>query len=292
FTHLDARAYLQILDALARQLAVTGKSPHPVIDVTIARCVGVALVDQGLDHAEHAVDMFAGPRLLIRTQHAQAALVLVHGGDHALGQLLEAFAILGSTADDLVVDVGDVAYVGQVVTTVAQPAGYHIEGHHDPGMADMTEVIHGHAADVHAHLVVHKRTQRLLGLAQGVIDLQGHAHCPQESRRVTVRLNTRSPGRECLLSAQKWPSRSNWKRSSGVALASVGSARQPVSTTSESGLILSRKLPPSSVLSGLDSVNRRSYRRTSHSTLSAPGTQWITPLTLRPSGFLPRVSGS
>src|SRR5690606_10468630 len=69
-THLDARAYLQILDALARQLAVTGKSPRPVIDVTIARCVGVTLVDQGLDHAEHAVDMFAGPRLLIRTQHA------------------------------------------------------------------------------------------------------------------------------------------------------------------------------------------------------------------------------
>src|SRR5690606_20039784 len=122
FTHLDARAYLQILDALARQLAVTGKSPHPAIDVTIAPCVGVTLVDQGLDHAEHAVDMFAGPRLLIRTQHAQAALGLMHGGDHALGQLLEAFAIFGSTADDLVVDVGDVAYVGQGVTTVAQPA--------------------------------------------------------------------------------------------------------------------------------------------------------------------------
>src|SRR5690606_2886900 len=123
-------------------------------------------------------------------------------------------------------------------------------------------------------------------------ELQGHAHCHQESRRVSGRLNAGLPGRESLLPAQKEPSRSNWKRSSGVALASDGSARQPVSTTSESGLILSRKLPPSSVLSGLDSVNRRSYRRTSHSTLSAPGPQWITPLSLRRSAILPRVSGS
>src|SRR5690606_31714291 len=75
-THLDARADLQVLDLLARQLAVAGEPADPVIDVTVARRIGVALVDQGLDHGEHAVDVLGGTRLHVRTQHGEARLVL------------------------------------------------------------------------------------------------------------------------------------------------------------------------------------------------------------------------
>src|SRR5690606_23930442 len=105
-------------------------------------------------HGEHAVDVLGGTRLHVRTQHGEARLVLVHRRDHALHQGLERLAILVGAADDLVVDVGNVAHVGDVVAAVAQPAADHVEGDHHPGMTDMTEVIHGHAAHVHAHLVV------------------------------------------------------------------------------------------------------------------------------------------
>jgi hypothetical protein len=53
-------------------------------------------------------------------------------------------------ADDLVVDVGDVAHVGQGVAAGPQPARDHVEHHHDAGVAEMAEIVDRHAADVHA----------------------------------------------------------------------------------------------------------------------------------------------
>jgi hypothetical protein len=49
---------------------------------------------------------------MVRRQHAQGEAVLVHGVDEALGQGGERLAVLGGALDDLVVDVGDVADVG------------------------------------------------------------------------------------------------------------------------------------------------------------------------------------
>ena len=50
-----------------------------------------------------------------------------------------------------------------------------------------------------------------------------HGRFPQESFKVTVRLKTGAPGLESTESAQKYPVRSNWKRSPGLASASEGS---------------------------------------------------------------------
>ncbi|MCY1209951.1 hypothetical protein D9M72_216200 [compost metagenome] len=150
----------------------------------------------------HASDMVGGTRLDIRTQHAETRLVLMHRRDHALHQRLERFSVLIGATNDLVIDVGDVAHVGKVVATMTQPARHHVEGHHHAGMADVAEVIDRHAADIHAHLVADQRPQRFLGLAEGVVDRQRH-HWPQESRRVTVRLNTGLPGWVSFRSATK-----------------------------------------------------------------------------------------
>src|SRR5690606_4859805 len=119
--------------------------------------------------------------------------------DHALDQCLERLAVIVGAANDLVVDVGNVAHVGYVVTAMTQPASDHVEGDHHPRMADMTEVIHGHATDIHAHLIPLQRNQCVLGLTEGVVNRQRH-YCPQESRRVTVRLNTGAPGWLSLMS--------------------------------------------------------------------------------------------
>ena len=199
---LDAGTDAQVLDAPPRQLAVAGEAIDPVVDVAIARGIGVALVDQGLDHGVHAVDMIGGARLLVGLANVQPRLVLVHRLDHPRHQVGEGLAVGVGAVDDLVVDVRDVAHVGQVIAAMAQPAGDDIEGHHAAAMAQVAVVIDGHAADVHAHLPRHQRREGFLGLGQGVVEVQRH-HCPQESRRVTVRLNTGLPGAESLRSTQK-----------------------------------------------------------------------------------------
>src|SRR5215472_7320393 len=63
----------------------------------------------------------------------------------------------------------------------------------------------------------------------------------QVSRKGTVRLNTR---RSVVVSesTQKYPRRSNWKRSPASAFASDGSSLQIGNTSSELGLRLSRKV--------------------------------------------------
>ena len=127
----------------------------------------------------------------------------MHRSDHAPGERLERLAIFLGSPDDLVVDVSDVAHIGQFVATLAQPARNDIECHHDACMTNMTEVINGHAADVHAHLICDQRLERLLGFGQRVVNRQRHYWPPQESRSVTVRLNTIASGRRSLRSTQK-----------------------------------------------------------------------------------------
>ncbi len=167
---LDACADLQVLDPAPRKLAVADELADAVVDVAITRRIGVTLVDQGLDHREHAVDMLRSARLDVRAQYVEARLVLVHGGDHALHQRLERLAVFIGTPNDLVVDIGDVAHVSDLVAALTQPAGDHVEGHHHSCMADVAEVIDGHTAHIHAHLVAFQRLEGFLGLAQGVVD--------------------------------------------------------------------------------------------------------------------------
>ncbi len=208
--HFDARTDAQVFDLLARQLAVALELADPVVHVAVARRVGVALVDQGLDHRQHARDVVGGTRLLVRLEDVQARFVLVHRIDHARGQGIEAFAVVPRTVDDLVVNVGDVAHIGQLIAAVAQPARDQVEGDHAAPVAQMAVVVHGHAAHVHAHLVAVQRRENLFALAQRVVDVQhsdsstwpGEAQ-PHESRRVTVRLNTGRPGCVSARSAQK-----------------------------------------------------------------------------------------
>ncbi|MNX70705.1 hypothetical protein D3C86_1019760 [compost metagenome] len=189
----DARADAQVFDLLARQLAVAHELGDAVVHVAIARGVGVTLVDQGLDHRVHARDVIGGTRLHVRLLDVQARFVFVHRRDHALGQRFERLAVLVGPIDDLVVDVGDVAHVGQVVAAEAQPARHQVERDHAAAVAQVAVVVHGHPADVHAHLVAIERLEDFFALGERVVDrkhVKSLNHWPHESRRVTVRLNT------------------------------------------------------------------------------------------------------
>jgi hypothetical protein len=95
--------------------------------------------------------MFRRLGLVRRPQNAEAIVVLVHELDEALGQRLNALAVLGGPLDDLVVDVGDVPHERHQITAIFQIAPHDVERHLGTRMADVAEVINRIAAYIHAH---------------------------------------------------------------------------------------------------------------------------------------------
>ena len=150
--HSDALTSTQIVQRFAGKLAVPRELAHGKIHVTIAALVGQTFAFECADKIEHFLHVFGGTGLFGRTQHAQRIAVFVHGGDVAIGQLLDRFTALIGAIDNLVVDIGNVAHILDLIALRHQPAVHHIEHHHDAGMAQVTEVVDRHAAHVHAHL--------------------------------------------------------------------------------------------------------------------------------------------
>ena len=94
----------------------------------------------------------------------------MHCRDVAVGQLLNAFAALVSAGDDFVINIRNITDVFHLIALRPEPAIDHIEYHHHTGVAQVTEVVNGHATDVHAHLPRMNRLQRGFFAGQGVID--------------------------------------------------------------------------------------------------------------------------
>jgi len=148
--HRDALARVQFVDRLAGQLAVTGKLAHRVVHVAIGRAVRQALLLQRPDHRQHLRDVVRGARFVRRAFDPQRIGVFMERIDHAIGQGANAFAVFHGTPDDLVVDVGNVAYVVDAIAASPQPALHHVERDHGTRMPQMTKIIDGHATNVHA----------------------------------------------------------------------------------------------------------------------------------------------
>ena len=162
---LHARARARFVDASSRERAVGRELAHRVHDVAVLRPVGVALVDERLRHRDDLGDVLGGARLRIGRLQAEQRAVLVHGGDEAARERPPVLAVLRRALDDLVVDVRDVAHVGDGIAARAQIALHQIEHGEHARVAQVDVVVHGDAADVHAHFVAAQRLE--LGLLAG-----------------------------------------------------------------------------------------------------------------------------
>ena len=82
--------------------------------------------------------------------------------------------ILRRPGVDLVVDVGDVADIGDVVRPIdmAQQPVQHVEHDDRPGIADMGEVVDRRPAHIHPHIGGIERTERLLLAGERVVKLK------------------------------------------------------------------------------------------------------------------------
>ena len=113
---LDALAGAQVVERLARELAVAGELAHRVVHVAVGRAVRERLALQRADHVEHlrrCTRVARGSWSGFCTPSAAASSSMC--GDEALGQRADRSRRSPPRADDLVVDVGDVAHVGDVV---------------------------------------------------------------------------------------------------------------------------------------------------------------------------------
>ncbi len=170
----DPLARAQIVERLAGQLAITGEAPHREIHVAIIGEIGVVILLQQFDQAQHLRNELRRARLLIGRQDAERGEVLLHRLDEARRERGHRFVVLRRTANDLVVDVGDVAHVGDAQPARAQPARDQIEGDKRARVAEMAIVVNGHAAHIHADHAGLDRSERLGRAGQCVVDEQGH----------------------------------------------------------------------------------------------------------------------
>ena len=197
---------LQLVERLARQLAVAGELAHGVVHVAVGRLVGQALVLQFADDVQHLRHVVGGARVVVRPLHAQGVKVAVHLGNHAVGELPDGFAVFQRAADDLVLDVGDVAHEGDPVAAGAQPPLHDVKRHGRTRMADVAQVVHRDAAHVHAHVTrvngrkVHQPTR------ERVVDAQGHGKKARKGRRAAgmIRIDRLATKAEAGTLKTKW----------------------------------------------------------------------------------------
>ena len=147
----DARARVELFEALLRELAVLWEARHAEVDVAV-RFVCVALFDKLLDDVDDGVDFVRRARVDGRAADAERVGVGVVFGDVFLRELGDGDAHLVRAVYHLVVDVGEVLHVGDFVAHALKVAAEDVEEHEGPRVADVEEVVDGRAADVEAHL--------------------------------------------------------------------------------------------------------------------------------------------
>ena len=157
--------------------------------------IGVAPGDQIPDHRDHRADPFGRARLLRGAQCAKRVHVLVIPADRLFGafadQLLQRPRIAKPLPPlrlgvDLVVDVGEVAHIGDMVRPVdmAQEPEKHVEDDDGPGVAQMRAVIDGRPADIHPHVIGVDRLEDILRPGLGIGQPDGR-HASSFTRRAS-----------------------------------------------------------------------------------------------------------
>jgi hypothetical protein len=129
--------------------------------------------------------VFGGARHDRRRKTAQRLNILLIDGVGAFRQLahhlqhvhIAVAAQLQRARVDLVVDVGDVAHIGDVLRAVqvAQQAEQHVEHDGRPRITDMRVVVNRRPAHIRAHVVGIEWLERLFRARQRVVQAKAHA---------------------------------------------------------------------------------------------------------------------
>ena len=161
--------------------------------------IGVAIGDQPFDDCDDLWDRLGGARLMGWLKNVERGNIGLELPGGAPGQVADRHALLLGPRIDLVIDVGDVAHIGDVLGAIemAQQPEQHVENDDGPGIADMGKVIDRRAADIDAHSLRIDRLEDVLGSGQGIVKSQRHkvlgACRPGGSLRLELKKSGRQP---------------------------------------------------------------------------------------------------
>ena len=139
-----------VVAGVVRHLAEPRERRHVEVDGAVGE-VGVAVVEERVDHVDHAVDRLGGAGLGERRTRAQRLHVGTEPGQLGLGQVEIGHAELAGLGEDGVVDVGDVAHHAHLVAELFEPADEEVVREVRGGVAEVRGVVRRDAAHVHAH---------------------------------------------------------------------------------------------------------------------------------------------
>ena len=167
---LDARANHKVIDVAARDLTVAGIAAHGKVHIAVIGCVGMALLDERLDHGDHGADLLGGAGAHIGIEHVGGA----HDADELVGELRRDLggrtALLVGALDDLVIDIGEVLGERDLVAARDEPATNHVKADERAGIADVDVVVDRGAAHVHADLAGLDGLELFLFMGSAVVD--------------------------------------------------------------------------------------------------------------------------
>src|SRR5438309_7772962 len=180
---LDPLPGTQIFERFPRELAVTWKLPDREVHVAAFRAISDAPLLQSPDQLQHLLDVVRCARLDIGGLHCEQRRVFVRISYKAFGQSRNGLTSLRSAADDLVVDIGNIAHISQRIAACTQPALYYVERDHHPCMPEMAVVVDRDPAHVHSHPCRIEGNEGFLRAAEAVVDFQhGSEFEPRPSR--------------------------------------------------------------------------------------------------------------
>ena len=150
FEFTEARHHL--IQVFMGQLSVALEGLGAEVNGTVCCHVSMALVDKGLDHLQHALNLLGclrmgGSRFYVHVSHIFFALC-----DVALGNGVCIYPFLDGFLDDLVIHVGEVGNVINIVAFILKVAANRIKNDHRTRVSDMDEVVHSRAAYIHLYL--------------------------------------------------------------------------------------------------------------------------------------------
>ena len=171
FPRHHALAGAELLHIPVAQLGVPRPLGHGEKDVPTGD-IGHTGIEQLLHEGQNFRHVVRHPGGDVRLEHSEAAHVLVKGLDEAVCQRLGVLSRSLRRLNNAVVDVRDIAHVGDAVAAVAQITHHDVEGGEGPGIAQVHVAVDGGATHIQPHFSGPQGVQRLLALRQGVEKLQ------------------------------------------------------------------------------------------------------------------------
>ena len=147
----DTDACRQIIQILFGQLAIAFKLPGPIIYSAIYR-VGIALIDQRLNHLDHTVNFFRCLRMGRCFFYIQPRHVCLSFFNITLGDDGSRNALFVGLFNNFIIYVCKIGYIVHIIALILKISTHRIKNDHRSGISDMNIVIYGRSAYIHTHL--------------------------------------------------------------------------------------------------------------------------------------------